>query len=46
MLVQEGMEEGKDEQERQKSMRKNGGGNCLADMNGRGEYAGAEREHR
>lgn len=47
MLVQEGMEEGRDEQERQKSMRrKNGGGNCLADMNGRGEYAGAEREHR
>lgn len=36
MLVQEGMEEGRDEQERQKSMRrKNGGGNCLADMNGK-----------
>lgn len=47
MREQEGMEEGRDEQERQKSMRrKNGGGNCLADMNGRGEYAGEEREQR
>lgn len=47
MLEQEGMEKGRDEQERQKSMRrKNGGGNCLADMNGKGEYAGAERRQR
>lgn len=36
MLEREGMEEGRNEQEeRRKSMeRRNGGGNCLADMNG------------
>lgn len=46
MLVREGVEEGRDGQkERRKSMeRRNGGGNCLADMNGWKEGSRCRKE--